>query len=392
MSHYNTVLSQLLVHVPRHDFEKLAEAYQCQRYVKSFSSWSQFTTLLYAQASGKDSLRDIQHALAAQSSKLYHLGLPDRICRSTLSDANAKRPWSLYQDIFYRLLQRCRTIAPRHRFPFKSPLITLDSTLLDLCLGLFPWAKFSKVRGGLKLHYQFDHAGHLPVFLTVTEKRGSRVSHDLCVAQRHLVPQPDSIYCFDRGYYSFPWFRRIHQARAFFVTRPRHGLRYRITGQHKPSENKAVLGDFLIELTGVHPSKAFPGPLRLVRYYDAKTARTFDFLTNHFSLSASTIAQIYKARWQIEAFFKWIKQNLKIKSFLGTSRNAVLTQIWVAMCYYLLLSYIKFQSKYRFSLFYLHRIIKATLLERFSLIDLLSLTEHRLPRIRDGDSQLSWAF
>jgi hypothetical protein len=183
MSHYNTILSQLLVHVPRHHFEKLAESYECQRYVKSLSSWSQFTTLLYAQASSKDSLRDIQNALAAQEPKLYHLGLPNRICRSTLSDANAKRPWVLYQSIFYKLLERCQAVAPRHKFPFKSPLITLDSTLIDLCLGLFPWAKFSKIRGGLKLHYQFDHAGQIPTFLTVTEKRGCRVSHDLSVAQ-----------------------------------------------------------------------------------------------------------------------------------------------------------------------------------------------------------------
>ena len=392
MSHYNTVLNQLLVHVPRHDFEKLAENHHSDRYVKTFSTWSQFTTLLYAQASGKDSLREIQNALAAQQPKLYHLGLPDRICRSTLSDANARRHWRLYEGLFYRLLERCRAIAPAHRFRFKCPLITLDSTLLELCIGLFPWAKWNKIRGGLKLHYQFDHAGHLPTFLTVTEKRGRYCTHDLSIARAHLIPQPDSIYCFDRGYYSFPWFRQIDQAGAFFVTRPRKNIRYQSTGQLKTSKNKAVLSDQLIQLSGVTSPESYPHPLRLIRYYEAATHRTFEFLTNNVHLSASTIAEIYKARWQIEAFFKWIKQNLKIKSFLGTSKNAVLTQIWVAMCYYLLLAYIKFQSRYRFSLFYLHRIIKATLLERFSLIDLLSLTERRLPRIRDGDPQLSWAF
>jgi hypothetical protein len=392
MGHYNTVLSQLLIHIPRHQFDSLVKTYQADRYVKRLTTWSQFTTLLYAQASGKDSLRDIQNGLAAQAGKLYHLGLPDRICRSTLSEANAKRDWHIYQSVFYKLLERCRAIAPGHNFPFKNPLISLDSSLIELCLSMFPWAKFNQIKGAIKLHYQFDHAGQIPTFMTITERRGRNFCHDLSVAQKHLIPQPDSIYCFDRGYHSFLWFRRIHQAKAFFVTRPRKNFRYHVTGQQKQSENKAVLADLTIQLSGSYSPKAFPDPLRLVRFFDAEGNRTFDFLTNNFELSASTIAQIYKARWQIEAFFKWIKQNLKIKTFLGTSRNAVLTQIWAAMCYYLLLAYIKFQSRYRFSLFYLHRIIRATLLERFSLIDLLSLTEKRLPRIRDGDPQLALAF
>jgi hypothetical protein len=392
VAHYNTVLSQLLIHVPRHQFDSLVNTYQADRYVKRLTTWSQFTTLLYAQASGKDSLRDIQNGLAAHAGKLYHLGLPERICRSTFSEANAKRDWHIYQGIFYKLLERCRAIAPRHDFPFKNPLISLDSSLIELCLSMFPWAKFNKIKGAIKLHYQFDHSGQIPTFMTITERRGRNFCHDLRVAQKHLIPQPDSIYCFDRGYHSFLWFRRIHKAKAFFVTRPRKNIRYTITGQQKQGGNKAVLADLTIQLKGTYSPKAYPDPLRLVRYFDAEGKRTFDFLTNNFELSASAIAQIYKARWQIEAFFKWIKQNLKIKTFLGTSRNAVLTQIWAAMCYYLLLAYMKFQSKYRFSLFYLHRIIRATLLERFSLIDILSLTEKRLPHIRDGDPQLCLAF
>src|SRR5262249_18479016 len=223
--------------------------------------------------------------------------------------------------------------------------------------------------------------------LVVTEGRRS----DISVAWEAFSFLPDSIYCFDRGYVDYGFFRRIDQAKAFFVTRAKTTMVYHIVGQQEIPKNKGVLSDETIEL--VHnPSFLLPLPrLRLVRYYDAETNRIFEFLTNNFHLSAFAIAQIYKARWQIESFFKWIKQNLKIKTFLGTSKNAVMTQIWVAMCYFLLLAYIKFQGKYRFSLFYLHRMVRETLMDHFSLIDLLGLKEAKLPKIRDKD-QLCLAF
>jgi hypothetical protein len=376
--HSNTIMSQLLVHIPRHQFDTLVSNLGGDRYVKAFTTWSQLATLFYAQASGKNSLRDIQNALALQAGKLYHLGLPDRICRSTLADANAKRDWRIFESLFYRLLARCRDVTPRHQFRFKNPLYSLDSTVIDLCLSMFPWAKFCTTKGALKLHYQFDHAGQIPSFLTVTDAKSS----DIAVMEKNLPLIPDSIYCQDRGYVDFQWFRRIAHAGAFFVTRLPENIRYRFTGQHPQDKKRGVLLDATIQLTGRFTSHYYPAPLRLVRYHDPDSHRTFDFLTNQFTLTALTIAQIYKARWQIEAFFKWIKQNLKIKTFLGTSKNAVLSQIWVAMCYYLLLAYIKYQSRYRYSLFYLHRMVSETLLERLSLIDLLSLTHVRLHKLK----------
>lgn len=388
MAHYNTIMNQLLTHIPRHQFETLVRRGEGDRYVKTFSTWNQFTTLLFAQASGKDSLRDIQNSMAAQASKLYHLGMTGPVAKSTFADANKNRDASIFEGLFYRLLERCQSMAPKHKFRFDNPLHTFDSTTIDLCLAAFPWAKFRKTKGALKLHCKLDHSGHIPTFAVITH--GKR--HDVSVAKDSFDLTPDSIYCFDKGYTDFAWFRRIQEAKAFFVTRAKDNLAYHITGQQKCLKNKGVLMDATIQLSGFYAEKKFSGPLRLVRYYDKDNDRTFEFLTNNFHLAAATIARVYQARWQIEAFFKWIKQNLKIKTFLGTSQNAVMIQVWVAMCYYLLLAYIKFQTKLGYSLFYLHRLIRQTLLDRMSLIDLLHLDEKRLLKIKTQDPQLSFAF
>jgi len=240
----------------------------------------------------------------------------------------------------------------------------------------------------LKLHCQFDHAGHIPAFAVITH--GKR--HDISVARDSFALIPDSIYCFDKGYTDFDWFHRIHDAGAFFVTRAKDNLAYSISGQQETLKNKGVLMDARIQLSTFYAQQEFPDSLRLIRYYDKENDRVFEFLTNNFRLAASTIARIYQARWQIEAFFKWIKQNLKIKTFLGTSQNAVMTQVWVAMCYFLLLAYIKFQTKFAFSLFYLHRLVRETLLERISLIDLLHLDQNRLTRLKTMKPQLCFSF
>lgn len=388
MAHYNTILHQLLTLIPRHQFEGLVKALDGDRYVKTFTTWNQLTVMLYAQAGGKDSLRDIQNGFAAQSRHLYHVGLPAAVPKSTLADANANRDYRIYERLFYQMLDRCKSITPKHRFRFKNPLYSMDSTTIDLCLSMFPWAKFRTTKGAIKLHYQFDYAGHLPVFMTLSD--GKR--HDISVAKSAFPIIPDSIYCQDRGYVDFAWFRRIHDDKAFFVTRAKDNMAYRVTGQQEVLKNKGLLADLTIELTGHYSHQDFPHPLRLIRYYDAESDRVFEFLTNNFALSAFTIAMIYKARWQIETFFKWIKQNLKIKTFLGTSKNAVLSQIWIAMCYYLLLAYIKYQTKFRASLFYLHRLIKEMLLDRISLIDLLNLNDSRLAKLKCQDPQLCFQF
>jgi hypothetical protein len=384
MAHYNTVFNDLLDLFPRHQFEKFAEALGADRYVKTFTTWKQLTVLLYAQASGKNSLREIETGLLSQSNRLYHLGLPEKVARSTLSDANAHRSWQIYEKLFYAMLGRCRDLTPAHKFRFKNPLRLLDSTTIELALGAFPWAQYAKRQGAIKLHCEFDYAGQLPVFMSVTDAK----TPDITVARQAFSIIPDSIYCFDRGYTDFSWYRRITDEGAFFVTRAKSNAVLGFVGQHERPQAKGVFADFTVEMGGFYAGKDYPYPLRLIAFFDSETGNYLEFLTNNFTLSAATIAAIYKARWQIETFFKWIKQNLKIKSFLGTSQNAVLTQVWVAMCYYLLLTYVKYQTRYRPSLFYLHRVVKETLLHRAKIIDLLRLNERRLKRIASPDPQL----
>jgi len=382
VAHYNTVMNELLNLIPRHRFETLVKNQESDRYVKRFNSWNQLTTLLYAQASGKDSLRDIEQAFSVHSGRLYHLGLPP-IKRSTLADANQKRNYSVFENLFYRILDRCRDITPKHKFRFKNPLYSLDATIIDLCLSAFPWAKFRKTKGALKLHYQYDHSGNIPSFLVVTNAK----QHEIRVARKKFELQPDSIYCFDRGYIDFDFFREIQEAKSTFVTRAKDNMRYMVLGQHHQANKKrGILSDEVIECAPWSGG----GILRLIRYHDLESGKELRFLTNNPSLSALSVAEIYKSRWYIESFFKWIKQNLKIKTFLGTSKNAVLTQIWVAMIYYLILAYVKYQTRYKYSLFYLHRAIRETLLSKLSIIDLLRASERIIPKLKREEYQYTF--
>ncbi|PIW66913.1 MAG: IS4 family transposase [Candidatus Omnitrophica bacterium CG12_big_fil_rev_8_21_14_0_65_43_15] len=381
MSHYNTVLNQMLQLIPRHQFETAVKSYAGDRYVKRFNCWNQLTTLLYAQASGKESLREIEQSLSVNDSRLYHLGLP-AIKRSTLADANQTRSYKIFESLFYKMLKRCQDLTPKHKFKFKNPLYSIDATVIDLCLSMFSWAKFMATKGGIKLHYEFNHSGQIPSFLVVTDAK----QYETTVVKKFFPIIADSIYCLDRGYNDFVLYRRINEAKAFFVTRARDNLDYTIIGQHTQTLKKNILSDEQIKLA----NKKYPKPLRLIRYLDKETDEIVTFLTNNFILAPYSITQVYKARWQIEIFFKWIKQNLKIKTFLGTSKNAVLTQIWTAMCYYMLLAYVKYQTKYRNSLFYLHRIIKETLLARLTLIDLLRATPAKLNQFKTNEFQLAF--
>ena len=378
MSHYNTILNQVLQLIPRHQFETIVKHRSGDRYVKRFDCWNQLTTLLYAQASGKDSLREIEQGLSINDSRLYHLGLP-AIKRSTLSDANQSRSYQIFEDLFYKMLTRCQDLTPKHKFKFKNPLRLIDATIVNLCLETFSWARFRTAKGGIKLHYEFDYAGQIPSFLVITDAK----AHETTVVKRYFDITADSIYCLDRGYNDFVLYRRITERKAYFVTRAKENIVYTVIGQHTEKLKKDILSDEVIALSNDKYTK----PLRLIRYYDNESGEIIVFLTNNFKLAPHTITQIYKARWQIEIFFKWIKQNLKIKTFLGTSQNAVMTQIWVAMCYYLLLTYIKYQTKFKNSLFYLHRLVKETLLARLTLIDLLRATPAKLSKYKNGEYQ-----
>jgi len=388
MRQVNTILLELLKIFPRYEFDKLEKRYNGNYYTKYFTAWQQFVTLLFAQAGSKDSLREIETSLSVHQNKWYHIGFTG-VRRSTLSDAMNNRPHEIFEGLFYKLLAKCKSVTPKHKFRFKNPLYTLDSTVIDLCLAIFPWATFRKRKGAIKLHYLYDHSGSLPTFMTMTDAK----HHDIRVARSSdkldFELLPDSILSIDKAYIDYRWLYSLNKRQVYFVTRVKGNMKYEVTGQHKPSKNKQVLRDDLVQLTGYYTKKKYPEELRLVGYQDPKTEKYYEFLSNNRSLSSKTIADIFKSRWQIELFFKWIKQNLKIKSFLGTSPNAVLSQIWVAMCYYLLLTYIKYQTKFAHSITELNRMIKEVLMERTNLIDILSLNAKTIKKAREPVPQLA---
>jgi hypothetical protein len=368
-----TIFGELLKLLPRHQFDRAVEEWCGDRYVKKFTTWQQLVTMLYSQIGQKDSLRDIATGLTAHAARWYHLGLSG-VSKSTLADANNRRDYRIFESLFYNLMRRCKDLTPKHRFRFNNPLYSIDATTIDLCLSMFPWAKFRTAKGAIKMHCLYDHSGALPTFIIVTDGK----KHDVRVAKEHEFPLvPDSIVSVDKAYVDYKWLRSLQDKGVWFVTRAKRNIDYVVVGQHV-AKGKGILSDERIALQGPLTKTYYPDDLRLIRFHDDARNKTLVFLTNNFKLAASTIAQIYKSRWQIELFFKWIKQNLKIKSFLGTSKNAVLTQVWVAMCYYLLLSYIKYQTKFGNSLLYLSRVIRETLFERKTLIDILTLRPKRL--------------
>jgi hypothetical protein len=387
----NIIFGQLLQLISRHGFQKCVDRYTGDKYTKHFSCWQQLIVLLYSQARGLKSLRDITISLCSQHRKWYHLGL-ESVARSTLSDANSNRNADIFKDVFYEFLHKCQSLAPRHRFRFKSPLYTMDSTLIKLCLSVFPWASYRKRKGALKLHSLLDHNGCLPSFITFTEGR----CHDINVVkdEKYGFPKllPDSIITVDRGYYDFKWFYSLNLNRVSFVTRAKQNLKYEVTGQHLFPKNKGVISDQTIRLSGSRQKKFYPENLRLITFHDKEKDQEFTFITNNFKLAASTIAELYKHRWQIEKFFKWIKQNLKIKTFLGTSENAVMTQVWAAMIYYLMLAFIKFQTKYAWSMHELARIIGEVLLEHVDIIEVLKLKFDKLKLLKPEPYQMALAL
>ena len=382
MAHHNTVLGQLLRLVSRHEFERDARRHHKGRKLRSMSRWSQFAAMAMAQLSGRCSLRDVVSNLEAQRRKLYHLGV-GRVARSSLARVNEEQPHELFELQFKRLLDRCRGLAPGHGFRFKNPLVSLDATYIDLCLSLFPWAKYGKSKGAIKVHVGLDHGGNLPSFLSVTDGKGS----DIDVARTLRLPV-GSIVAADRLYQDFSWLRSLDEQGVFLVTRLKRGVRYAVRERRSYAPGRGVTSDQLIELTSRKGRKDCPIPLRRVGYRDAATGKHYVFLTNNFALAPRTIADIYKARWQVELFFKWIKQNLRIKSFLGTSRNAVLTQIWIAMCVHLLLAYLKFSNRLKWTLSEILRLLQLNLFERRPLNDLLQ-TQRDPPRPRNDQLQLA---
>ena len=365
MSHHNTVFSQLLKLIPRHEFETLAKQHHTGRSFRTASRWSQFVTLAMAQLSGRNSLRDIVENMSAQVHRLYHLGSV-KLSRSNLSRINESKPYALYEALFGKLLSRCQAVAPGHNFRFNNPLYSLDASTIDLCLSVFPWADFRTTKGAVKLHVGLNHRGYLPEFVTITEGK----DHDVTVG-RTLAFSKGSIIVIDKAYNDYAWYKQLTDKGIFFVTRLKTNARYRVVSRRSVLKDKGLTCDQTIEFTGAQMAKRCPIQLRRIGYRDPVTGKHYVFLTNNFKLSAKTIADIYKARWQVELFFKWVKQNLKITSFVGTSKNAVMTQIWIALCIYLLLAFIKFQSKLTKSMQQILRLLQLNLFEKRDLMALL---------------------
>jgi putative transposase len=318
-----------------------------------------------AQLAGRKSLRDIVENISVQAHRLYHLGSA-KLTRSNLSRINESKPYALYESLAGKLLSRCQGMTSGHNFRFKNPLYSLDASTIDLCLSVFPWANFRTTKSAIKLHVGLNHSGYLPEFVTITEGKTS----DVEIGRTLQFPQ-GSIVAIDRGYNDYAWYNRLTEKKIFFVTRLKVNTKFKVVSRKPVLKNKGLTSDQAIKFTSPKSAKECPIQLRRIGYQDKETGKHYIFLTNNFKLSAKTIADIYKARWQVELFFKWIKQNLKIKTFVGTSKNAVMTQIWIAVCVYLLLAFIKFQSKMKKSMQQILRLLQLNLFEKRDLMALL---------------------
>lgn len=392
MYYTTTIFNQLLNFLPKHKFNQFVGQHNSDKYTKRLTTWNQLVALLYAQATGKDSLRDIETGFNLNKNVWYHLGVAS-VARSSLADANCRRPHQIFEKLFYSLLERFHKVIPNeNKFDFENPLYSFDSTTIQLCLTVFDWAKFRTAKGALKIHTLLNNRTTVPELINMTV---GNVADITALKKIDLNLPKQSILVFDRGYIDYDLWAKIQQKQWFFVSRSKITQNLMVIGQHNAAnvlelnilaDEKVIYGDY--QSMQKHPDMI----LRRIKYYHAIDKKEYIYLTNNFQLSALQIADIYKRRWQIEIFFKWIKQNLKIKTFLGTSENAVLTQIWIAMIYYLLASYIKFQTKFNKSLLELTRMIKETLLMRRDLIDLLSLGEKTVIKLKKIDDNPQMSF
>lgn len=368
MAHYNTILSQITALIPRHVFDDHADIHHSGQKFRSYDRWSQFMAMLIGQLSGRKSLRDIVENLKAQQRRLYHLGMKPT-SRATLARVNEKQPASLYQTIFFELLKKCQMVSPGHKFTFKNKLYLLDTTTIDLCLSVFPWAQFRKRKGAIKLHMGIDADGYLPTFMDMTDGK----VHEINWAKETLKLPKGSFAVFDRGFTDYSWYSTLMADGIFFVTRLKSNADVEYLLKRAGRKSPGVTNDQQIKLKGID------APLRLVAYTDLETGQEYRFVTNAHHLKAAEVASIYKERWQIEQFFKWIKQNLKIKTFLGTSRNAVLTQVWIALCVYLLVAYLNFKAKLGASMQQILRVLQLNLFERRALVELFRPPDQQQP-------------
>ena len=369
-----TVFAQLLDYFPRHQFNQCVRRYRGHARVRQFSCFDQFLSLAFAQVTGRDSLRDIETCLRALGPKLYHAGFRGRIRRSTLADANEHRDWRIYADFAQELIAEARSLYAEDKFgvALKRAVYAFDSTTVDLCLQLFPWARFRSHKGGVKLHTQIDLHGNIPCFLRVT----AAAVHDVNLLDQ-LPREAGAFYLFDRGYLDFARLHAFSRDAAFFVTRAKKNLDFARRVSRPVHKEAGLRSDQTIVLRGPKSARDYPDTLRRISYVAPDNGKRLVFLTNNFQLSAVTIARLYRCRWQVELFFKWIKQHLRIKTFLGLSPNAVKTQIWVATSIYLIVAILKKRLAIERPLSEIHQILSMTLFEKTPILSLFSDSERK---------------
>ena len=363
------IFSQIMDFLPMHEFRKCVKRYKGNFNIQTFSCLDQFLCMAFAQLTYRESLRDIEACLRSMQNKLYHMGIRGKVSRSTLSDANERRDWRIYADFAQVLIYIARALYINDEFGVEldNTVYALDSTTIDLCLSLFPWARFRKRKGAIKLHTLLDLRGNIPSFIEITDGK----VHDVNILD-DLIPEPGSFYIMDRGYIDFLRLHVLTECSAFFVTRAKSNFQFRRLYSHPIDKSRGLRSDQTIILIGLNSSKDYPDKLRRIRYFDFENNMSLTFLTNNFMLPAQTIAKLYKCRWQVELFFKWIKQNLRIKSFYGTSLNAVKTQVWIAVSVYVLIAIIKKRLNLQLSFYTILQIFSVTAFEQVPIIQVLT--------------------
>jgi len=366
------VFAQLIDHLPLHSFRRCVQRYRGHYKVQSFSCLDQYLCMAFAQLTYRESLRDIEACLRAQNSKLYHMGIRGNVSRSTLADANELRDWRIHADFAQALIGSARRLYVDDAFgvDLDETVYALDATTIDLCLTLFPWAPFQRSKAAIKLHTLLDLRGNIPAFIHITGARW----HDSWVLDE-LTPEPGAFYVMDRGYIDFTRLHRMTQCAAFFVVRGRANFRFRRLYSHPVDRTAGLICDQAIVTSGVHTATDYPDKLRRIKYRDPETGKVLVFLTNNVTLPPLTIARLYKCRWQVELFFKWIKQHLRIKRFFGTSENAVKTQVWIAISVYVLVAIIKKRLDIDASLYTILQVLSVTVFEKTPLLQILSEAE-----------------
>ena len=372
------VFAQLMDHLPLHTFRRIVKRYDGERKVKTFSCLDQFFCMAFAQLTYRESLRDIEACLRAQRTKLYHLGIRTKqVARNTLANANAVRDWHMYADFAQSLITIARSLYVDEPFgvDLKYSVYALDASTIDLCLSVFPWAPFRQAKAAVKLHTLLDLRGNIPSFIHISDGK----LHDVNILDQ-LIPEPGAFYVMDRGYIDFARLHRLHLAGSFFVIRGKINLKAKRRYSAPVDRSTGLICDQTIVLSGYYAQKDYEDTLRRIRFKDPETGKSLVFLTNNFVLPAQTITQLYKCRWQVELFFKWIKQHLRIKTFFGTSENAVKSQIWIAVSVYVLVAIVKKRLDLSASLYEILQILSLTMFEKMPLDQLLSkIVEDEVP-------------